>query len=99
MELNGKEKEMSNEEKYFIDERVGCMAIRDREYTNPTYPGLHPDTKGVVRYYQGVKINITCPQCGHHLLDKWVIPTEVREEAVAYCKRLNDETKLRRKNV
>ena len=39
--------------RYFIDERVGCIAIRDRELTNPEYRGLHRNTKGVVWYRHG----------------------------------------------
>jgi len=40
--------------RYFIDERVGCIAIRNRELTDPEYQGLHQDTKGVVWYRHGI---------------------------------------------
>ena len=41
-------------ERYFVDKRVGCVAVRDRELTNPDYPGLHADTPGVIAFYMGV---------------------------------------------
>lgn len=37
--------------RYFVDERVGCIAVRDRLKTDPEYQGLHPDTEGVVRFW------------------------------------------------
>jgi len=40
-------------DRYFVDQRVGCIAVRDRFNTNPDYQGLHRDTKGVVRYWGG----------------------------------------------
>lgn len=39
------------EKRYYVDLRRGCMAVRDREQTEPDYPGLHFDTKGVLLYW------------------------------------------------
>lgn len=41
--------------RYFVDERSGCAAVRDRLHPNyiPTYPGLHHDTVDVVEYKHG----------------------------------------------
>ena len=39
--------------RYFVDERSGCVAVRDKKYTDPEYRGLHDDTRGVVKYWQG----------------------------------------------
>lgn len=40
--------------RFFVDERAGCIAVRDREKTNPSYQGLHADTPGVVHYWFGL---------------------------------------------
>ena len=42
--------------RYFVDERAGCVAVRDRDETEPDYPGLHCDTKGVVFYRHGRQV-------------------------------------------
>lgn len=41
--------------RFFIDERVGCIAVRDRKHPeyNPDYPGLHNDTADVIFYAHG----------------------------------------------
>lgn len=43
--------------RFFIDERVGCIAVRDREHPDydPKYPGLHNDTADVIFYAHGSK--------------------------------------------
>jgi hypothetical protein len=43
--------------RFFIDERVGCIAVRDRKHPqhDPDYPGLHNDTIDVVFYAHGNK--------------------------------------------
>lgn len=47
------------EDRYFLDIRVGCGAVRDRQNQNydPTYPGLHSDTPDVVLYKHGIQIS------------------------------------------
>jgi len=41
--------------RYFVDERAGCAAVRDREHPkyNKDYPGLHHDTPDVIEYKHG----------------------------------------------
>lgn len=41
--------------RYFIDERAGCAAVRDREHPkyNKDYQGLHRDTPDVAVYAHG----------------------------------------------
>jgi len=41
--------------RFFIDERVGCIAVRDKKHPehNPDYPGLHNDTADVIFYAHG----------------------------------------------
>lgn len=43
------------ENRFFIDERGGCIAVRDRLHPlhDPTYPGLHNDTADVIFYAHG----------------------------------------------
>ena len=43
------------QDRYFLDIRVGCAAVRDRKHTryDETYPGLHQDTPDVVLYKHG----------------------------------------------
>jgi hypothetical protein len=46
-----------NLDRYFIDIRSGCAAVRDRLHPlyNPDYPGLHQDTPDVVEYIHGIR--------------------------------------------
>ena len=41
--------------RYFVDERAGCAAVRDREHCkyDPTYQGLHHNTSDVIEYKHG----------------------------------------------
>ena len=41
--------------RYFVDERGGCAAVRDRNHPSfdPGYPGLHSYTPDVVEYRHG----------------------------------------------
>lgn len=32
---------MMSEKRYYVDERAGCVAVRDRTKVNPEEPGLH----------------------------------------------------------
>jgi len=53
-------------ERFFVDERTGCMAVRDSINTDPEYQGLHSYTEGVVKYWSGVyEKAIPCSSCGH----------------------------------
>jgi hypothetical protein len=76
-------------DRYFVDERGGCIAVRDREKTDPEYPGLHPDTTGVIRYWGGTPIADTCPTCGQRRPAGWEIADTDRRAAVALCAELN----------
>ena len=40
------------EERYYVDKRVGCIAVRDRTLDNDEQC-LHPDTTGVMKYWSG----------------------------------------------
>ena len=69
-------------DRYFLDIRVGCAAVRDRKHTSydETYPGLHQDTPDVVLYKHG-----TNPVSGMG----WVVKEEDIEELKLLCDKLN----------
>lgn len=73
-----------NPDRYYIDERCGCIAVRDRTLDQPMerYPGLHDYTPGVVEYWHGKWVG------------SWVIPDAFLAKAKAECERLNAETPL-----
>ena len=76
-------------DRYFIDERGGCIAVRDRENTDEHYPGLHRDTQGVVQYWPGQKIERKCSRCGHVEFVAWDVPEADMSAAAELCDRLN----------
>jgi hypothetical protein len=39
--------------RFFVDERSGIVAVRDRVYTDLDYNGLHSDTGGVIESWSG----------------------------------------------
>lgn len=57
-------------ERFFVDQRCGCIAVRDRLLTDPEYQGLHHDTMGVVWFEMGI-------YTGH----AWSVSPEQRERA------------------
>ena len=78
-------------ERYFIDERSGCLAVRDNGKTNPDDYGLHEDTKGVVKFWMG-KINTKhCKACGSVKDRVWEIKEEDRIAAKKLCDELNEK--------
>jgi len=77
--------------RYFIDERIGCVAVRDKEGTDPEYPGLHPDTHGVVFYRSGTYETGTCPSCHQESRKGWSVSEDDIKEAKALCDKLNRE--------
>ena len=78
------------DKQYFVDERGGCIAVRDRSKTDPGYSGLHADTDGVVRYWHGYLAENVCLACGHNL-PYWALKDGDRESARALCDKLNQE--------
>jgi len=75
--------------RYFVDERIGCIAVRDRTKTDPEYNGLHEDTEGVVQFWEGIYTNERCPTCGTNLRTKFTVSEEAIKEARALCDHLN----------
>ena len=79
-------------ERYYIDERAGCIAIRDRKQMgDDPSPGLHDDTPGVVEYWHGIPQDKKCQMCGHVSFDGWVIPDNIVVKAKRICDELNNK--------
>jgi hypothetical protein len=72
---------MSDQPRYFVDERTGIVAVRDRTLTDPEYPGLHYDTAGVVWSRMWKRLpQAPCPTCHHQPDDAWALdPADVGE--------------------
>ena len=72
------------QDRYFVDERGGCIAVRDINHTDPAYSGLHSDTEGVVRFWSGMRTTS----------GNWAVPDEFKEAAYRLCSVLNKATLL-----
>jgi len=75
--------------RYFVDKRGGCVAVRDRNKTDPEYPGLNPDTEGVVKFWMGEQTAKKCAACGHIQSLGWTVPAEFHNAAEKLCNELN----------
>ena len=76
-------------ERFFVDERVGCVAVRDRFRTDSSDQGLSFDTRGVVKFWGGEQVTRKCPECGHEKHDGFKVPPEHIAEAHALCDSMN----------
>lgn len=77
-------------ERFFVDKRVGCLAVRDRTQTNPDDQGLNSDTDGVIQYWPGIKIEPgNCPHCNQRLPSEHAVRPEDVEAAERLCRNLN----------
>lgn len=70
-----------NVKRYIVDERVGCIAIRDTKFTDPDYPGLHNDTEGVLFYWHGKKDEN----------EAWHVNPVIVEKIQLLCEAMNEE--------
>ena len=77
--------------RYFVDDRSGCLAVRDRTKTDPEYNGLHEDTEGVVQYWHGELVHETCETCGTKRTLGWVVAEDDMKAAQELCDRLNQQ--------
>lgn len=74
-------------ERYYIDERVGCIAICDAAIHNDSN-GLNPSKRNVVRYWSG--IDITGRIFGARFVT-WRVPGYIRKRARRICQEMNAE--------
>lgn len=72
-------------DRFYVDKRVGCVAVRDRNATEeyPT-PGLHQDTIGVVAYWSGKRDEKT---------KEWTVDPDQAFMAEKLCVLLNEQDK------
>ena len=87
-------------ERYFIDERTGCLAVRDSQAIEQVEQageevsnGLCSESIGVIQFWSGTNKNKKCPTCGHESFDGYHIPEQYLQEAKALCSSLNDPNK------
>ena len=80
-----------SEPRYFVDQRGGCIAVRDRTLTDPDYQGLHSYTPGVVWYEHGEMQTEECPTCKCMRDRGWHLSEMVIRQAHEECARLNRE--------
>ena len=81
----------TEDQRYYIDHRVGCIAVIDRTLADPeNNPGLHEDTPGVLWYKHGVlRDNLPCPTCGYSVGTHWEVPQEYVAYAEVLCHEFN----------
>ncbi len=70
--------------RYFVDERGGIIAVRNRDQTDPEYKGLHGDTPGVIWYEMGWSDE----------KNNWNLLSGARTRAEIVCDTLNLVTRL-----
>lgn len=75
--------------RFFVDERGGCIAVRDRTLVDPDRNGLHSDMECVVWYEHGIYMSERCPHCGTSSPIGWKITDEQREKAARSCATMN----------
>ena len=80
---------MNKDNKYYVDNRVGCVAVRER-VDGHISSGLHADLPDVIAYWNGYSIpekerplgSCACP---------WAVEPWKIEKAEALCALLNGE--------
>lgn len=79
------------QERFFVDVRGGCVAVRDREHPDydADYRGLHFDMPDVMAYWHGKPKNKRCETCGHERFVGWVLPDGCEDAADELCRKLN----------
>jgi len=80
--------------RYYIDERTGCIAVRDHTKDSEMEPGLHANTTGVIRYWHGELRTEKCAKCGHAISAGWRISDDAKRAAEELCDELNASNKV-----
>jgi hypothetical protein len=76
--------------RYYVDKRVGCVAVRDSTLVNPDEPGLWSDSSGVIKHWHGQKaVEDRCPTCGTLRARAFVNTEDELAEAKKLCDELN----------
>ena len=80
---------MSKPDPFFVDARVGCVAVRDRRLVDPDNYCLDSDTAGVRGYWHGERTEVACPTCGHRRFSGWQVSEASLKAAKQLCDNLN----------
>ena len=77
--------------RYYVDLRVGCVAVRDLELKEEWYSGLHSDDEDVVAFWNGVKMPLQASNTKVTTNDYtgWYVPDHIKLEAQKLCDTLN----------
>lgn len=80
-------------ERFYVDERVGCIGVRDRteDASRVDEPGLNTETTGLLRLWFGVHKTKQCPTCHTMLDDGYTISDVVKQSAAGLAEKLNSE--------
>jgi hypothetical protein len=81
--------DMSKPLRYYVDERVGAIAVRDRYLDNPDDKGLWRESQGVIAFWAGRYIPDRCPTCNQPHGGHWSISDEDIASAKLLCETLN----------
>lgn len=79
------------DDRFFIDERTGCIAVIDRERRDPDDNGLDADRSGVLWYEQGIAVVEVCPHCHHQKSSGWKLKPGARARAEAALAKIRSE--------
>lgn len=82
---------METNKRFYVDARIGCVAVRDRTIINNS-PGLHEDDPDVVWFKMRNLKTIACPRCGNNTTE-WDDDQTPIEEAILFCGNLNANEK------
>ena len=78
--------------RYYVDKRVGCVAVRDSTLVNPDEPGLWSDSSGVIEHWHGRKaVEDRCPTCGNLRSRTFTNTEEEHVKAAKLCRELNEK--------
>ncbi len=80
--------EIMKELRFFVDHRVGCIAVRDRTLMDPDEQGCGPDKPDVVHFWMGVWVKSKLP-LANNSTHEWSVPEEAVKAAHQACSRLN----------
>ncbi len=80
-------------ERYYIDERVGCIAVRD-SLVKTDDSHLDSQTEGVAGFWMGQWRQDECPTCHQKCGGHWEIGEGIKAEATRLCEKLNAEDRL-----
>lgn len=74
-------------DRYVVDDRVGCIAVRDSTKIDPDEPGLHGDEEDVVKFWGKRRTRVQCGCC-QQWRDEYVDDDHV-EEAMKLARAMN----------